>query len=216
MNRPKAPGAGIWGVSLQCRHVYKERLQGESNSPGRSQHKNGPRKAVQGPGRKGRVAASVRPGLLLAQNYQAPETTRSRMWPERYVKYLVRKPRAGRKTYERVKLGRLPFLIAEGKGNRSSKAFGLGEFFSLTCWRRVRGDGERGQGSETTGLLGVSRGQGEESGGQVGPQPLPARAHSPACLGIRIPGLQSSRTKGPSPLVSLPVLGLCGPALWSS
>ena len=79
MNRPKAPGAGICGVSLLCRHVYKERLQGESNSPGRGQDKNGSRKAAQGPGRKGRVAASELAGLSLAQNYKAPETTRSRM-----------------------------------------------------------------------------------------------------------------------------------------
>ena len=70
---------GTRGRSLRCRHIYKERLQGESNLPGRGQDKNGPRKAAQGPGRKGRVAASVRAGLLLAQNYQAPETTRSRM-----------------------------------------------------------------------------------------------------------------------------------------
>lgn len=116
----------------------------------------------------------------------------------------------GERPKKELNWGAYLFWLQKERAIVQAKPLGWGNSFHWHAeeeWEET----ERGQGSETAGLLGVCRGQGEESGGQVGPQPLPAWAHSPACLGIRIPGLQSSRTKGPSPLVSLPVPGIVWP-----
>lgn len=70
--------------------------------------------------------------------------------------------------------------------------------------RRLRA----GEGKALADFLvwGPGEGRRRNSGGWDRPGFSPALlAHSPACQGIRIPGLQALRTKGPSPLVSLPV-----------
>lgn len=115
------------------------------------------------------------------------------------MKYLFRKPHTGRKP-QRVKLGRLPLLIAESNKESSSKAHGAGEIVFITMPLKM----DRGERARIWPIS-SSEGRGRNSGDRPGLSP-PCKARSPACQGIRIPGLQD---KGPSPLVSLPVLGDC-------
>lgn len=156
--------------------------------------------------RKGKhTVTSVLTRWSLAQNYQAPETTRSRKWSKWYMKYLFRKQHGERKT-QRVKLDCLPLPIAELKSKNSSEACRTGEVLLINPLKKTVRSLRvgSGQGSDQSLGVGTSRGQGEEW-----PAALPPKAS-----GFQASGHQGQR---PFPLCQPSCSqGLCAPALWSN